>query len=149
LILKAKVELYIDQIGDFDENKTSALECNSNPSLVDANYTWFKDNQLANFTYLNVNVTRNRITFLNAIHQIIDGEYSCKIYFESVDQEISSTPKALNVNRKFFNFNLVFTVHLQALVRSKQNKSYTALIFYSRFYNINPRPLFTEKNIIL
>jgi hypothetical protein len=101
LFLKAKIELYIDQIGDFDENKTSALECSSNPSLVDANYTWYKDNQLANFTYLNVNVTRNRITFLNAIHLTIDGEYICKIYVESLDQEISSIPKALNVNRNF------------------------------------------------
>ena len=101
--IKARIELYIDQLVDFEENKTSYFECNSELTLIDLNYTWFKDNLPVNLTYLNAMVAKNRITFLNANHLAIDGSYTCSVYVESLNETISSKPLSLNINRRLLN----------------------------------------------
>lgn len=108
--IKARIELYIGQLGDFDENKTSYFECNSELTLIDLNYTWYKDNLPVNLTSLNAMVAKNRITFLNANHLAIDGHYACSVYVESLNETIPSQPISLNINRKLLNIYIEFSL---------------------------------------
>lgn len=75
------------------------MECDSNQTLIDVNYTWYKDNLPVNLTYLNAMVEKNQITFMNSNHLVIDGDYTCAIYVEPLNETIYSNSLSQNINR--------------------------------------------------
>ena len=90
----------IEELGDFDENKSSILECNSNETIPGLTYAWYKDEQPANATELNATISNNRITFHYANHVYVDGDYLCQINILILGQSIFTSQKQLFVKRK-------------------------------------------------
>lgn len=101
IILKANLDVYLEEFGNFDEETFSMLICRPSFKPTVASYIWFKDGLelKPNTISSNISFSENRLIFNDLNHFTDDGEYYCGIKLSRNNQILYTNRSTIQVKR--------------------------------------------------